>query len=228
VSSCLGGQKIFAFLQRFNFKAITKLFSQEYWNQIKQRIKLMHSGFLSALKTGERTGFLLLAVAFGIQPLFGQKLTHGPFVGGVTAASARFYLRVDAVANVNVQLSTTKDFAAVISGEPQTVATENDFTALIRVDGLAADSLYYYRAEVNGVPAGEVRQFRTFPPLASRAPFLFTFGSCQQNQPWRGSPTAGRVFKMMAGDLPRFFLQIGDWGYPDSTDTANDSTDFSA
>ncbi|MGH7599305.1 MAG: alkaline phosphatase D family protein, partial [bacterium] len=177
---------------------------------------------------GQLASCAFFAVLFFIQPLFAQKLTHGPIAGGVTADSASFYVRVDTVARVNIQLSTTENFAAVISGNEQIVAAANDFTALIRAGGLGADALYSYRATINGAPAGETRQFRTFPSRGSRTPFLFTFGSCQQNRPWQGVPDAGQAFTVMARDLPRFFLQIGDWGYPDTTDTrANPSNFFS-
>jgi alkaline phosphatase D len=175
---------------------------------------------------GRLNRLAFFAALFCFQALFAQKLTHGPFAGGVTSDSARFYVRVDTAARVNIQLSTTENFAQVISGNEQAAAAANDFTGLIRVGNLAAETLYYYRAIVNGAPTGEIRQFRTFPPQGSRAPFLFTFGSCQQNQPWQGVPDAGRAFTVMARDLPRFFLQIGDWGYPDTTDTAKDSTNF--
>ncbi|MGH7452856.1 MAG: alkaline phosphatase D family protein, partial [bacterium] len=175
---------------------------------------------------GQLAPLAFFAAFFFIQSLFAQKLTHGPIAGGVTSDSARFYVRVDTVARVNIQLSTTENFATVISGNEQIVAAANDFTALIRAGGLAADMLHYYRATINGAPASEVRQLRTFPLQGSRTPFLFTFGSCQQNRPWQGVPDAGQAFTVMARDLPRFFLQIGDWGYPDTTDTGANPTNF--
>ncbi|MDZ7361978.1 MAG: alkaline phosphatase D family protein [candidate division KSB1 bacterium] len=161
-----------------------------------------------------------------IQSLFAQKLTHGPFAGGVTPASARFYVRVDTTARVNVELSTSQNFSASLFGSERVAEAANDFAVLIDATNLVADILYFYRAVVNGAPVGEVRQFRTFPPPGARVPFLFTFGSCQQNRPWQNSPGAGRVFTQMANDRPCFFLQIGDWGYPDTTDTMKDSTRF--
>jgi alkaline phosphatase D len=161
-----------------------------------------------------------------VQDVLAQNLTHGPIAGGVTSNSARFYVRVDNAATVNIRFSTTKDFATWGVGAPQAAMAANDFAVLIPVTGLAANTLYYYRVAINGAPLNDIRQFRTFPPKGSREPFLFTFGSCQQNRPWRNAPNAGRSFTAMAKDQPRFFLQIGDWGYPDTTDTARDSTRF--
>lgn len=167
------------------------------------------------------TFILLMAHA-----VLAQNLTHGPIAGGVTSNAARFYVRVDNAATVNIRISTTKDFAAWSVGTPQGATAANDWAVIVPVTGLTANTLYYYRAAVNGVALGDIRQFRTFPTKGSREPFLFTFGSCQQNQPWRNAPNAGRTFTVMAKDQPRFFLQIGDWGYPDTTDTAKDSTRF--
>ncbi len=176
--------------------------------------------------SGKITRLVLAGLLFFIHSLFAQKLTHGPIAGGVTSTSARFHVRVDAIATVNVQLSTSQNFLASLFGGEQVAAAANDFAVLIDANNLVADILYFYRAVVNGAPVGEVRQFRTFPPPGARVPFLFTFGSCQQNRPWQNSPGAGRVFTQMLNDRPCFFLQIGDWGYPDTTDTARDSTRF--
>jgi len=183
----------------------------------------MLSGYSTRSKT---IGLGFLFILFCSQSLFARKVTHGPIAGGVTPTAARFYLRIEAENKVNVQLSTTRNFTTIISGVEQSVTAASDFAALLRVENLTPNALYYYRAAVNGVPENDVRQFRTFPLNGTRTPFLFTFGSCQQNRPWRNSTTAGRVFTTMAADLPSFFLQIGDWGYPDTTDTARDSTDF--
>jgi alkaline phosphatase D len=173
------------------------------------------------------TVFLFLSILGGSSPLFAQQLTHGPIAGGVTSSAARFYVRVDTVANVNIQLSSSNDFAAAIASSAKRTTAENDFAVLIRVDSLMTNTRYYYRAIVNGQPTPEIRQFWTFPIEGATEPFLFTFGSCQQQSARRNQrPGTGRVFTAMARDLPRFFLQIGDWGYPDSTDTATNPTDF--
>lgn len=155
-----------------------------------------------------------------------QNLTHGPIAGGVTSNAARFYVRVDAAATVNIRISSNKNFATWSVGMPQTATATNDFAVIIPVAGLTANAQYYYRVALNGTPLNDIRQFQTFPLPGSREPFLFTFGSCQQNRPWQNLPNAGHTFSTMARDLPRFFLQIGDWGYPDTTDSARDSTRF--
>jgi len=162
-------------------------------------------------------GFFGLIIATFL--LDAQTITHGPFVGGVTSTSAKFYVRTTDSANVNVQLSRTTDFAPFIAGVPTQTAPERDSSAIIQATGLAPETKYYYRITVNGTPRGEVRSFMTFPAPGTVEPFTFTFGSCQQSGPQRffSDPVYGRVYDQMVRDNPRFFLQIGDWTYPDTT-----------
>ncbi|RMD94698.1 MAG: hypothetical protein D6814_14225, partial [Calditrichaeota bacterium] len=165
-------------------------------------------------------GCLLASLIF--QALPAQQLTHGPIAGGVTASSARFYVRVDTAAEVNIQLSTSPLFTPpLIQGSAQPAGQANDHAVLLRIDGLKANQRYFYRAVINGQPVREVppRQFQTFPPPGSRQTFTFTFGSCQQVMPWQSRPDAGQAYRAMLVDQPRFYLQIGDWGYPDTTDS---------
>jgi phosphodiesterase/alkaline phosphatase D-like protein len=169
---------------------------------------------------------MVIGIHAAVHPLAAQRLTHGPIVGGVTSSAGRFYLRSDTTASVNVQLSTSILFTSPITGTAQTTVADNDFAALIRVDGLQPNRRYYYRALVNGQPVFDVREFQTFPPEGSRDTFKFTFGSCQQVKPWQHNPIAGQVYRTMAIEQPRFFLQIGDWGYPDTTDSESEPTDF--
>jgi phosphodiesterase/alkaline phosphatase D-like protein len=128
------------------------------------------------------------------------------------------YVRTSAVAAVNAELSETTNFATVIRGTQQNTTVDGDFVALIDVAGLKANTKYFYRAIVNGAAQGEVRSFMTFPTPGAIQPFTFTFGSCQQSGPAAdfGAPWAGLVYEKMVADTPRFFLQIGDWTYPDT------------
>ncbi len=167
-----------------------------------------------------RNRIALLAGALLLQNFaaHAQSLTHGPIVGGVTENRARFYVRVSPSANANVRLALAPDFNNAITGQATRTDSTHDFAALITIDNLLADRRYYYQALLNDTPAGEVRSFKTFPPAGARAPFRFAFGSCIVNRAAPGA-TDGRVFEVMAQDEPRFFLQIGDWTYPDSTES---------
>lgn len=162
--------------------------------------------------------WFVLAITVCALPLSAQTLTHGPFVGAVTSQSARFYARVAPAAEVAIQLAATPDFDPARTSAAVRSDSLRDYAALLELSGLLPDQRYYYRTLVNGQPTGEVRRFKTFPPEGERAPFQFAFGSCLvvRRQP---QPEDGRVFTVMQNDDLRFFLQIGDWCYPDTTDS---------
>ncbi|KAA0230015.1 hypothetical protein EDS67_09445 [candidate division KSB1 bacterium] len=147
-----------------------------------------------------------------------QTLTHGPFAGAVTSNSARFYVRVAPAGDAVIRLSLSPNFDNAIVTTAVRTDSSRDFAALLDISNLQPDQRYYYQALVNGQPTGEVRSFRTFFREGERAPFQFAFGSCVvvRRQP---QPGDGRVFTVMKNDDLRFFLQIGDWCYPDTTDS---------
>jgi hypothetical protein len=102
------------------------------------------------------------------------------------------------------------------------------FAVIVNANGLAPDTKYFYRPVVAGTPQPVGGSFRTFPPKGTASTFSFGFGSCQQSGSLlpSGLPP-GNVFRQVVKAAPRFFIQIGDWGYPDSTDNLpSDSTFF--
>ena len=109
--------------------------------------------------------FLLLLMQ---QNVDAQVLTHGPFPGGVTESSARFYLRVEPAGNANIRLAKSTDFSNAIIGTPIPTTQIKDFTALIKIAGLEADQLYYYQAVINGTPVERYINFVLFLVKAHR------------------------------------------------------------
>ena len=168
----------------------------------------------------KRCMLLTLSMLSSLFPVAGnsQVLTHGPLVGAVTATSARFYLRVEPSGLANIRIDTTLDFSNETAGAAMITDPVVDFTALIDFVELTSNQRYYYQALVNGQPIGETHSFTTFPEEGARARFHFAFGSCIARRK-RPSPDDGRVFSVMAKDRPKFFLQIGDWTYSDTTDS---------
>lgn len=170
----------------------------------------------------------VLCVNASLLTLHAQTLTHGPFAGAVTSTSARFYARVAPAGDAGIRLSLSPNFDNAIVTTAVRTDSSRDFAALLDISNLQPDQRYYYQALVNGQAAGEIRSFRTFFREGERAPFQFAFGSCVvvRRQP---QPGDGRVFTVMAEDDLRFFLQIGDWTYSDTTDSpANPQRVFSA
>ncbi len=148
--------------------------------------------------------------------LFSQAITNSIVVGGVTSNSARFWVRVSESAEINIELSTTALFHTSILGLPVTTTKESDFSGIVNVSGLQPKTKYFYRALVNNQNVDNAeRSFTTFPEPGEAGKFQFAFGSCQQSG---SGPTLGDVYKEIVKHHPDFFLQLGDWGYPDSTD----------
>ncbi len=146
-------------------------------------------------------------------------VTQAMAVGGVTATSARFRVRSSTADSVNVELSTNTLFVPSILGIPVRADSERNNTVLIEVSGLQANQQYYYRARIDGVPQPGVQSFKTFPDEGTSASFSFAFGSCQQSGTLLPSASHGNVFRAVAKSGVSLFLQLGDWGYPDSVDS---------
>ncbi|MBC8043433.1 MAG: alkaline phosphatase D family protein [Rhizobacter sp.] len=150
-------------------------------------------------------------------------ITNSIAVGGVTSNSARFWIRTNASANLNIQVSLTSSFISIQTGTNASVSAATNFAGIVNVSGLLPNTKYFYRAVLDGSPVdradGIVASFTTFPLEGTASTFTFAFGSCQQSGSLLPSPTPpGNVFKQIAKDNPKFFLQIGDWSYPDSTE----------
>ncbi|MDZ7342325.1 MAG: alkaline phosphatase D family protein [candidate division KSB1 bacterium] len=159
------------------------------------------------------------------------EVTHGPIVGAVTATSARFVVHTDTAAWVKVYLAqdTTTWSKGIYSTVVETNAA-NDYFGLLEATGLKPSSTYFYRSVIDGQPKPKyVGRFKTFPAPGQVEPFRFLFGSCQQayyDDPRSGF---GFIFPKMAQEGALFFLQQGDWIYPDTTDREQgDSLNFFA
>ncbi|HVO74797.1 MAG TPA: alkaline phosphatase D family protein [Ignavibacteriaceae bacterium] len=153
-------------------------------------------------------------------------VTNSIVAGGVTSSSAKFFIRVSQEASINIEVSGEQTFASSIKGTAVNVTTGSDLAGIVNVEGLSPDTKYFYRVLINDAPAeSSVRYFWTFPQEGAISNFTFAFGSCQQG----GPGSQGNVYNEIVKHQPRFFLQIGDWGYPDTTDNLPfDSSFFSA
>jgi phosphodiesterase/alkaline phosphatase D-like protein len=175
--------------------------------------------------------FLLLVLFSSLASA--QSVTHGPVVGGVTPTAATFLVRTNSAASVQVQLSTSAAFSSPILTSTAAATQVDTFFVKVAASGLQADTRYFYRVLLNGTAQSDVRSFRTFPTSGATSPFAFAFGSCQQDGQAINS-NIGRVFPLIAQNLRlnpsdpenRFMIQLGDWGYPDTTDTPQNPTNY--
>jgi alkaline phosphatase D len=109
-------------------------------------------------------------------PAFGQTLTHGPVVGGVTDSSANVFVRTSQQTTVALRYGTDSNLTSYQLSSSFQTSSDNDFTKIIPLTGLAAEQTYYLNAEVNGVPqrtAPPYPSFQTFPVTGSSRTFKF-------------------------------------------------------
>lgn len=157
---------------------------------------------------------IVIALVISSVTAFAATITHGPIVGAATTNSARLAVRVDTTALVYFELSTDSTFSTLIMSDVASSMEDDDFFTICSVEGLAPDTRYYYRTALDGEVQPGIRSFKTMIERGTGETFHFSFGSCQQASLDENS-MKGFIFPVMAAEKPQFFLQIGDWTYPD-------------
>lgn len=139
-----------------------------------------------------------------------ELIQSGPFVGAVSDVSATFMVKPMKPSKVRFQLSGDSSFSNSVYTD-EVVSDENKFNfTKIQIDELKPGTKYFYRAVLDEVVTDRVHSFKTFPSEKNYN-FSFGFGSCQQGY----GATTPDLFPVIGKDSLRFFLQIGDWTYPD-------------
>jgi alkaline phosphatase D len=162
---------------------------------------------------------VIAALLFCSPALQAQTVLEGPFCGGVKSSQAKIFVRTSTPTPFELVLAKDSLFSSLVTAVNASSDPGNDNSAITLVSGLEPDTRYFYKVRINNVDASEVRRFDTAPANDSKPNFSFAFGSCQ-------SPTAlppiEPIYSTMSTHALKFFLQCGDWGYPDTTDLGND------
>ncbi len=134
----------------------------------------------------------------------------------------------DAAVTLRLELSSTPDFSERISltgsaGTDLTAALEHDHCVKVRVEGLTADSVYYYRFVLTERPnsdqpvrlASRTGTTRTAPAADAERAVRFAYVSCQDYN--------GRYYnaykRLLALDPPpEFIVHLGDYVYETTAD----------
>ncbi len=148
---------------------------------------------------------------------------HGPLLGAVTPTSARFWVRTENAANVEIRLSRTGHFDKpdAVGRAPSDPA--RDFTAVIAVDGLQPGTTYDYAVVIDGVAVPRWPQWtvRTFIPDDDKRPVRIAFGGCAMY-----APENERMWDVIALRRPDAFLLLGDNVYIDLPEPAGPFHDY--
>jgi alkaline phosphatase D len=154
---------------------------------------------------------LTLIMTAGLAP--GQALSHGPVVGGVTDGDANVFVRTDKAATVQLRYSTDPRFATYLTSDSFTTAVANDFTKIIVIGGLTAETTYYLDVTVNNIPqlVAPYPSFKTFPPVGSAKNFTFLVMTDFTTTFRIDGPTA--AFASAAATNPAFVFIGGDFDH---------------
>ena len=141
-------------------------------------------------------------------------LTDGPLVGAVSDHNARVFVRTDVAAAVQVEFSQSSTFAQPQRSGSATTQAGHDFTAILPLVNLAADTRYYYRVLVNGQIQTTASQysFTTFVPAGQSDNFSFAVVA-DSSDTLLFPEIAAPVYQQVAADNPAFVMQIGDFDH---------------
>jgi phosphodiesterase/alkaline phosphatase D-like protein len=150
-------------------------------------------------------------------------LLSNAVVGGVTHNSARIRVEVSGESEITIMYSTSETFTDPLYSDSYNAEPGEDYSAIFELSSLQPLTLYYYRVMINGTASDSLnRSFKTFPVPGALTSFSFAFGSCQQSV----ASSRGRVFSEIVEHNPSFFIQTGDWTYPDTTENLPLNRDF--
>jgi alkaline phosphatase D len=132
------------------------------------------------------------------------KLFNGPMLGDIKPTSAKFWVRTAGPATVQIIVGEQ-------ASEAVQTAVQDDFTAVMTVNGLKPFTNYTYSVNVDGIAIGrDTFQFRTAPEQGQRVEFHVTFGSGS-----RYVPQHEYAWSNMASRRPLAYLGLGDNVYID-------------
>ena len=141
----------------------------------------------------------------------GQVLSHGPVVGGVTASQANVFVRTDQATSVALDYGTDPNLATYQVSDTLSTDSTGDFTRIIPLANLTAETTYYLNVVVNGTPrlSPPYPSFTTFPPSGTSRDFNFivlTDFEAVKNlresvQTFASAAAANPVFAFIGGDF---------------------------
>lgn len=133
-----------------------------------------------------------------------SKLLHGPMVGNVTDSSASIWVRTDGEQTVRLIVG-----GGTAVADEETTSEETDYTAVLRVAKLAANTEYDFRILIDGKPVAE-GSFKTFPKQGTSGRFSVGFGGgAGYVDEWE------RMWDTILAQKPNAFLMLGDNVYID-------------
>lgn len=141
----------------------------------------------------------------------GRQLLHGPMLGCMTDTQATFWVRTHHETAVSVRVWAADVPDEILARAAGTTRADADFTTVLAVDGLEANTLYGYRLSVTNPAESRTGRFRTFPKPGRAAKFEIAFGGGAGY-----TPEHERIWNAIARKEPLAFLFLGDNVYIDN------------
>jgi alkaline phosphatase D len=141
------------------------------------------------------------------------RISVGPMVGGVTAQSAKVFVRTVNAGAVRIEYSRDAAFSTPTFTPATMTAAINDFTTIHSLNGLVPESFYFYRVHVDGqLQQTPLHTFKTFPVAGTVRNFSFAVTADLINAS-TNSAVGAPAYASLAADNPLFMLQIGDFDH---------------
>ena len=175
-------------------------------------------GVKHAENHNHRTSFLLAICWILVQAMtgelaLGQALTTGPVVGGVTDTTAKVFVRTDQEGRVVVRTGTDPNLQTYQESPTAATSLDSDFTTIIPLGHLSADTTYYLNVIVNDIPqlSAPFPSFKTFAPI--RTSRNFNFVVLTDFETVRNLTTTVATFASAAATSPAFAFIGGDFDH---------------
>ena len=138
---------------------------------------------------------------------FKLEVIQGPMLGRVSDHGTSFWVRTFNEVNVQVKVSKHKSLKNAVFSDVAKTDSNKDYTAIVKVEKLEPNTLYYYEVLVNGSTSDNTvtHSFRTFPKADKRAKFKVAYGGGGGYVPWHE-----RIWDVIKGHQPLAFLWMGD------------------
>ena len=163
---------------------------------------------------GSASMTLPAAAAIATGTFTGPSALHYNLVGAPTADGFTVTARTTAAASCRLKVSTSADLATAPVYSPPATPDADGYVDLV-VTGLAAATQYYWGVEVDG-HLDTTKNGQAWTLAAAGVPASFTFASSSCHD-WTGSDVFANALARLQAIGARFFVQLGDLGYPYTT-----------
>ena len=159
---------------------------------------------------GAAAGLGSLALGNSLTGFGAPTLEFAPATFDVSAESALIWVRGRGVLRAGIQFGTDASLGQSRVGQSVDLSPENDFTAVIPLDGLTPGVAWYYRIvdAGTGLPLSDIGRFRTAPTSSAKFSFAWSADMDEAYKPFR-------LYDVIAAQEPDFFLNLGDTVYAD-------------